>query len=56
MKDKIVVKADNDTLEIDDPHPLLKFDISKNGDNDTLKLNNDVKAELDKNSNITYIQ
>jgi len=47
MNEKIIVSSQNGRIEIQDPHPLLKFDISSNGCKDTLKLSNDVKAELE---------
>jgi len=47
MNEKIIVSSKNERIELENPNPLLKFDISSNGSSDTLELANDVKAELE---------
>jgi len=47
MTDKIIVKIDNETYEIQDPHSSLKSDIKINGDGDRLTLSETVSATLE---------
>lgn len=55
MTDKIIVSSMNERIELENPNPLLKFDISSNGSSDTLELANDVKAKLE-TEKVHYIQ